>query len=122
VSSFGRLLIGLGGLLIVIGLCVLLAGRTGIPLGRLPGDINYRGKNTVFFFPITTCIVLSIVLSLVIWIVNRFIRWWWSFHQGGTETQKKAAANRKGTRDLGPFMFFCSFFRIWFSLCGSVSV
>ena len=73
-GSFGKLLIGFGGLLIVIGLCVLLANRIGIPLGRLPGDINYRGKNTAFFFPITTCIVLSIVLSLVMWIVNRFLR------------------------------------------------
>lgn len=74
VGSFGKLLIALGGLLVVIGLCVLLANRIGIPLGRLPGDINYRGKNTAFFFPITTCIVLSIVLSLVMWIVNRFLR------------------------------------------------
>ena len=48
--------------------------RAGIPLGRLPGDINYRGKNAAFFFPITTCIILSIVLSLVMWIVNRFFR------------------------------------------------
>lgn len=73
-SSFGKLLIGVGGLLVVIGLCVLLANRIGIPLGRLPGDINYRGKNTAFFFPIATCIVLSIVLSVVMWIVNRFLR------------------------------------------------
>ncbi|PYY16304.1 MAG: DUF2905 domain-containing protein [Acidobacteria bacterium] len=73
-GSFGKLLIGVGGLLIVIGLCVLLANRAGIPLGRLPGDINYRGKNAAFFFPITTCIILSIVLSLVMWIVNRFFR------------------------------------------------
>lgn len=74
VGSLGKLLISVGGLLIVIGLVVVLAGRTDIPLGRLPGDINYRGKNTAFFFPITTCIVLSIVLSLVMWIVNRFFR------------------------------------------------
>ena len=73
-SSFGKVLISIGGLLIVIGLLVVVAGRAGIPLGRLPGDINYRGKNTTFFFPITTCIVLSVLLSLVIWIVNRFLR------------------------------------------------
>lgn len=73
-SSFGKLMIGVGALLIVIGLCVLLATRAGIPLGRLPGDINYRGKNTAIFFPITTCIILSIVFSLVMWIVNRFFR------------------------------------------------
>jgi hypothetical protein len=74
VSSFGKLLIGAGGLLIVIGLIVLVAGRFNVPLGRLPGDISYRGKNTAVFFPITTCIILSIVLSFILWIVNRFMR------------------------------------------------
>jgi hypothetical protein len=74
VSSFGKLLIGAGGLLIVVGILVLLSGRFNVPLGRLPGDISYRGKNTAIFFPITTCIVLSILLSLLLWIVNRFLR------------------------------------------------
>ncbi|HKR32740.1 MAG TPA: DUF2905 domain-containing protein [Terriglobales bacterium] len=73
-NSLGKLLIGAGGLLILIGLFVLLAGRAHVPLGRLPGDISYRGKNTVVFFPITTCIILSIVLSFVLWLVNRFLR------------------------------------------------
>jgi hypothetical protein len=74
VTSLGKLLIGAGGLLILIGLVVMLAGRANIPLGRLPGDISYRGKNAAFFFPITTCIVLSIVLSFVMWLVNRFMK------------------------------------------------
>jgi len=74
VGSFGKLLIAVGGLLIVIGLCVLFAARVGVPLGRLPGDIHYRGKDTAFFFPITTCIILSIVFSLVMWMVNRLFR------------------------------------------------
>lgn len=73
-NSIGKLLIGAGGLLILIGLIVLLAGRANVPLGRLPGDISYRGKNTAVFFPITTCIILSVVLSLVLWLVNRFLR------------------------------------------------
>ena len=73
-NSLGKVLIGVGGLLILIGLFVLLAGRAHVPLGRLPGDISYRGKNTVVFFPITTCIILSIVLSFVLWLVNRFLR------------------------------------------------
>lgn len=73
-NSLGKLLIGAGGLLILIGLIVLLAGRANLPLGRLPGDISYRGKNTSVFFPITTCIILSIVLSFVLWLVNRFLR------------------------------------------------
>jgi hypothetical protein len=74
VSSLGKLLISAGGLLILIGAIVLLAGRANIPIGRLPGDISYRGKNTAVFFPITTCIILSIVLSFIVWLVNRFIR------------------------------------------------
>jgi len=74
VNSLGKLLIGAGGLLILIGIIVLLAGRANVPLGRLPGDISYRGKNTAVFFPITTCIILSIVLSFVLWLVNRFLR------------------------------------------------
>ena len=73
-SSLGKLLIGAGGLLILIGAIVLLAGRANIPIGRLPGDISYRGKNTAVFFPITTCIILSILLSFILWVVNRFMR------------------------------------------------
>jgi hypothetical protein len=74
VNSAGKLLIAGGALLIAVGVLVLLAGRLHLPLGRLPGDISYRGKNTVVFFPITTCIILSIVLSLIVWVVNRFMR------------------------------------------------
>jgi len=74
VTSFGKLLIVGGGLLIVIGIIVVLAGRANIPLGRLPGDLSYRGKNTAVFFPVATCIVLSLVLSFIVWLVNRFMR------------------------------------------------
>ena len=73
-NSVGKVLIGAGGLLILIGVIVIVAGRANVPLGRLPGDISYRGKNTAFFFPLTTCIVVSIVLSVVMWLVNRFLR------------------------------------------------
>lgn len=73
-NSLGKLLIGAGALLILIGVVVLVAGRANVPLGRLPGDISYRGKNTSVFFPITTCIVLSILLSFVLWLVNKFLR------------------------------------------------
>jgi hypothetical protein len=73
-NSFGRLLIGVGGVLVVIGVLLLFFGRLNVPLGRLPGDIGYRGKNTAFFFPITTCILLSIVLSFMLWLVSRFMR------------------------------------------------
>jgi len=74
VTSLGKLLIFAGGFLILFGAIVVLAGRMNVPLGRLPGDISYRGKNTAFYFPITTCILLSILLSFILWLINRFMR------------------------------------------------
>lgn len=73
-TGLGKLLIVFGGIMVVLGLIVMLAGKTNIPLGRLPGDIAYRGKNTSFYFPIVTCIVLSILLSAIMWIISRFSR------------------------------------------------
>lgn len=75
-SDIGKLLIILGGAILVIGIGLLLAGRMNLPLGRLPGDITWRSKsgNSVVFFPIVTSIVLSILLSLVLWAVNSFRR------------------------------------------------
>jgi hypothetical protein len=73
-TSLGKLLIVCGGTLVLVGIVVSLAGRANLPLGRLPGDIVYRGKNTTFYFPLVTCIVLSIVLSLILWIVARLSR------------------------------------------------
>jgi len=64
----------LGIALVVIGVIVMLLGRTGVPFGRLPGDILYRGKNTTLYFPLTTCIVLSVVFSLIFFLVGRFKR------------------------------------------------
>jgi Protein of unknown function (DUF2905) len=71
VMGMGRVLIALGVVLVVIGIVVVVAGKIGLPLGRLPGDIVYRGKNTTFYFPIVTSIVVSAVLSLVVWLVGR---------------------------------------------------
>ena len=61
----------LGGLIVVAGLVLMLLGRTNLPLGRLPGDIVYRGKNTTFYFPLATSIVVSVVLSIVLYVVGR---------------------------------------------------
>jgi len=72
--EIGRLLVGFGIALVVIGGLVMLLGRTGLPLGRLPGDILYRGKNTTFYFPLATCILLSILLSVIMFLVSRFKR------------------------------------------------
>jgi Protein of unknown function (DUF2905) len=74
VTDIGKVIIGLGVLLIVVGVVVMLLGRAHVPVGRLPGDIVYRGKNTTVYFPIVTCIVLSIVLSLVMWLFGRMGR------------------------------------------------
>lgn len=70
----GRMLLVLGVALVVIGGIVMLLGRTGLPLGRLPGDIVYRGKNTTFYFPLATSVILSILLSLILFLVSRFKR------------------------------------------------
>jgi hypothetical protein len=69
--GLGRLLILTGLLLIVIGLFVTLAGRLPFRLGRLPGDIYIHGKNTSFYFPLATCILLSVIFSLVMWLFRR---------------------------------------------------
>ena len=71
-SEVGRIIVILGISLIVIGGAVMLFGRAGLPLGRLPGDIVYKGKNTIFYFPLATSILLSIVLSVVMYLVGRF--------------------------------------------------
>jgi hypothetical protein len=70
--NLGKLLIGLGLALLVIGGVVMLLSRTGAPLGRLPGDILYRGKNTTFSFPLATSILVSIVLSFILFLINHF--------------------------------------------------
>jgi len=49
----------------------MLLSRTGLPLGRLPGDIVYRGKHTTFYFPLATSILLSVVLTLVLYVIGK---------------------------------------------------
>jgi hypothetical protein len=69
--GLGRFLITVGLLLVVAGLLVTFGGRLPIRLGRLPGDIAIHGKNSSFYFPVTTCILLSVLLSLVMWAMRR---------------------------------------------------
>jgi preprotein translocase subunit SecY len=69
-GDIGRMLVFVGGLLLVIGVVLIFAGKVNLPIG-LPGDIVYRGKNTTFYFPLMTSILLSIILSLVLYFVNR---------------------------------------------------
>jgi hypothetical protein len=73
-TDLGKLLILLGGALVLAGVLVLLFGRLHLPLGRLPGDVTYRGKNTTVYFPLATSILLSIVLTLILYVVGRWRR------------------------------------------------
>lgn len=70
-NGIGRSLIILGIVLVVAGIVVSLGDRLPIRFGRLPGDVVYRGKNSTVYFPIVTCILLSIILSVVMWIFGR---------------------------------------------------
>jgi hypothetical protein len=72
--DIGKMLLGIGLLLALIGALVLLAARIGLPLGRLPGDFSSRGKNFSFYFPLGTSILISIVLSIILYIFLRFRR------------------------------------------------
>ena len=66
------MLIFFGALLLVVGVLFVFLGRTHLPIGKLPGDILYRGKNTTFYFPLTTSIIISVVLSVVLYLISRF--------------------------------------------------
>ena len=69
-NSFGKLLILLGGILILVGAATILLGK--MPwLGRLPGDIYIERRNFTFFFPLTTSILISVMLSLVLYFLSR---------------------------------------------------
>lgn len=69
--GLGRMLIVLGALLLVAGLLISVGERSPLRLGRLPGDIVLRGKHSSFYFPLTTCILVSVVLSFVMWLFGR---------------------------------------------------
>ncbi len=69
-SGLGKLMIVLGGILIIIGAAIVVAGK--IPwLGRLPGDIYIERRNFTFFLPLTTSILISVILSLVLYLLSR---------------------------------------------------
>jgi hypothetical protein len=67
----GRMLIVVGLAIIAIGVLVSLGDRLPIRIGRLPGDIVARGKHSVFYFPLVTCLLLSVVLSFILWLFGR---------------------------------------------------
>ena len=67
----GRTLIAIGIALVVLGVLVTVGAKLPIRWGRLPGDIVVRGKNTTFYFPLVTSLLLSVLLSLVMWLIGR---------------------------------------------------
>jgi len=64
----------MGLLIIVLGVALILLSRTHIPIGHLPGDVVYRGKHTTVYFPLATSILLSVVLSVLLYFISRFRR------------------------------------------------
>jgi hypothetical protein len=69
--TVGRTLIALGLIILVLGVILTVTEKLPIRLGRLPGDMVIRGKNSTFYFPLATCLLLSVILSLVMWLFRR---------------------------------------------------
>jgi hypothetical protein len=72
--DLGKSLVVIGAVLAFIGLLLVAGGRLPFRLGRLPGDLAYQGKTGSFYFPVVTCLLLSALLTLAMWIVNHFRR------------------------------------------------
>jgi hypothetical protein len=70
----GKLLMVVGIVLLGVGALLAFGGKLPFRLGRLPGDFVYQGRNGSFYFPVVTCILLSVILSLLLWVVNHFRR------------------------------------------------
>lgn len=67
----GKTLVVVGVVIVVVGLLLMLGERSRIPFGRLPGDIKVFTRNGTFYFPLGTSILLSIVLTVVLWLLGR---------------------------------------------------
>jgi hypothetical protein len=72
--ELGGTLLILGGLLIVTGAFLYFGGKLPFRLGRLPGDIVHRGEHTTFYFPLVSCFLVSLALSLLFWLFSHFRR------------------------------------------------
>jgi len=73
-TDLGKVFIIVGVVLVVVGVGLTSLGRMNLPLGRLPGDIVYRGKNTTVYLPLGTSVVVSVVLTIVLYLVGRWRR------------------------------------------------
>jgi hypothetical protein len=74
VTELGKVLMFFGAVLIGVGLLLFFLGKTSLPIGRLPGDFLYRGKNTTVYFPLATSILVSVLLSVLLYLIARFRR------------------------------------------------
>lgn len=72
--ELGRALVFFGGFIVLIGAFFYLGGKFPFRLGRLPGDVVRRGEHTTFYFPIVTCLVVSVALSILFWLISYFRR------------------------------------------------
>jgi hypothetical protein len=72
--ELGRALLILGAVSAMVGALLFFGARLPFRLGRLPGDIVHRGEHTTFYFPIVTCLVISVVLSVLFWFFSNFRR------------------------------------------------
>lgn len=71
-DNLARLIILAGIVLIILGALVYGAGKLNLPIGRLPGDIRIEGRNGTFYFPLTTSIIISVILSVLLNLISRF--------------------------------------------------
>ncbi len=74
IQQLGRLLLSVGAMLILIGALFYMGPKLPFRLGRLPGDIIHRGEHGTFYFPLVSCLVISVVISLILWLINQFRR------------------------------------------------
>ena len=73
-NEVGKAILSVGVVLVILGAVLMAAGRLGLPLGRLPSDMAYRGKHVAVFFPLGTSILVSILLSLIFYLLSRLHR------------------------------------------------
>jgi hypothetical protein len=74
IQQLGRLLLSVGAMFILIGALFYLGPKLPFHLGRLPGDIIHRGEHGTFYFPLVSCLVISVVVSLILWLISQFRR------------------------------------------------
>lgn len=74
-GDIGKLLVILGGVIVVIGILFMVGSKFSFfGLGHLPGDIRWKGRNSTFYFPLTTCLLLSAVITLIMWLISHLTR------------------------------------------------